>query len=240
MAETVVVRLGLRDFRNFDSVEFRPSPEGLTVVQGDNGAGKSSLLEAIVYASSLQSFRGAPREAIVRQGAVEASVQCDVLAGSRKVEIVIEIVPGRRDRAWHNTQRVPGVRGLLEVLNTTLFTPDDLELVKGGPAGRRDFVDEVLSRSHPRLGADRAALDRVLRHRNALVASTRRSSRFGSGDDPRGLGRSPCPDRGTFGFFPSGRRRRAVALGGGRVRNTRGRGRRIRDAICAFMGGTFK
>jgi DNA replication and repair protein RecF len=169
MDETVVVRLGLHDFRSFEAVEFRPSPEGLTVVQGDNGAGKSSLLEAIVYASTLQSFRGAPREAIVRQGAVEAKVQCDVLAGSRKVEIEIEIVPGRRDRAWQNGQRTPGVRGLLEVLNTTLFTPDDLVLVKGGPAGRRDFVDEVLARSHPRLGADRAALDRVLRHRNALL-----------------------------------------------------------------------
>ncbi len=169
MDETVVVRLELHDFRSFDAVEVRPSPEGLTVVQGDNGAGKSSLLEAIVYASTLQSFRGAPREAIVRQGALNSSICCDVLAGSRKVEIRIEIVPGRRDRAWHNAQRVPGLRGLVEVLNTTLFTPDDLVLVKGGPAGRRDFLDEALTRSHPRLGADRAALDRVLRHRNALL-----------------------------------------------------------------------
>jgi len=169
MDDTVVVRLELHDFRSFDIVEFRPSPDGLTVVQGDNGAGKSSLLEAIVYASTLRSFRGAPREALVRQGTTEARVRCDVLTGSRKVEIEIEILPGRRDRAWHNTQRVPGSRGLLEVLRTTLFTPDDLLLVKGPPAGRRDFVDDVLASAHPRLGADRASLDRVLRHRNALL-----------------------------------------------------------------------
>jgi DNA replication and repair protein RecF len=92
-----------------------------------------------------------------------------VLAGSRKVEIEVEILPGRRDRAWHNGQRVPGTRALLDVLRTTLFTPDDLGLVKGGPAGRRDFLDDVLSTSRPRLGADRAALERVLRHRNALL-----------------------------------------------------------------------
>jgi len=63
---------------------------------------------------------------------------------------------GRRDRAWHNGQRVPGIRGLLEVLRTTLFTPDDLVLIKGAPSGRRDFVDDVLAKSHPRLGADRS------------------------------------------------------------------------------------
>ncbi|MFZ2057879.1 MAG: DNA replication/repair protein RecF [Acidimicrobiales bacterium] len=169
MDETVIVRLELHDFRNFDVVEFHPSPDGLTVIQGENGAGKSSLLEAIVYTSTLQSFRGAPREAIVRQGAAEANVRCDVLAGRRRVEIEIEVLPGRRDRAWHNAQRVPGIRGLLEVLRTTLFTPDDLVLVKGAPSGRRDFVDDVLVKSHPRLGADRAGLDRVLRHRNALL-----------------------------------------------------------------------
>jgi DNA replication and repair protein RecF len=169
MNETAILRLELRDFRNFKAVELRPAVDGLTVIQGENGAGKSSLLEAIVYSSTLQSFRGAPREAIVRQGATEAAVHCDVMAGKRKVEVEVEVVPGRRDRAWHNGQRVPGTRGLLEVLRTTLFTPDDLALVKGSPSGRRDFVDDVLAKSHPRLGADRSGLDRVLRHRNALL-----------------------------------------------------------------------
>jgi DNA replication and repair protein RecF len=169
MDETVITRLGLRDFRNFEAIEFHPSAEGLTVVQGVNGSGKTSLLEAIVYCSTLQSFRGAPREAIVRQGFATARLRCDVLAGSRKVEVEIDIVPGQRDKAWHNAQRVPGTRGLLEVLRTTVFTPDDLVLVKGPPSGRRDFLDDVLATSHPRLGVDRSALERVLRHRNALL-----------------------------------------------------------------------
>ncbi len=169
MNETVVIRLELHDFRNFEAVDFRPSPEGLTVIRGENGAGKSSLLEAIVYSSTLQSFRGAPREVVVRQGAAEANVRCEVLAGKRRVEIEVEILLGRRDRAWHNGQRMPGTRGLLDVLRTTLFTPDDLVLVKGPPSARRDFVDDVLAKSHPRLGADRSGLDRVLRHRNALL-----------------------------------------------------------------------
>ena len=57
MNETVILRLELRDFRNFKAVELRPSVDGLTVIQGENGAGKSSLLEAIVYSSTLQSFK---------------------------------------------------------------------------------------------------------------------------------------------------------------------------------------
>ena len=64
---------------------------------------------------------------------------------------------------------MPGTRGLLEVLRTTLFTPDDLVLVKGAPAGDVTSSTTCSPSRIPRLGADRAALDRVLRHRNALL-----------------------------------------------------------------------
>ncbi len=166
---TSVGRVGVTDFRNLVSVELTPSPDGLTVVRGDNGAGKTSLLESVVYCSTLQSFRRVPKEALVRTGTQAARVRCDVLCGRRRVEVEVEVVPGRRDRVTHNQQKVAGTRPLLEVLRTTLFTPDDLVLVKGGPAERRDLLDDVLAVARPRLGADRAALDRVLRHRNALL-----------------------------------------------------------------------
>lgn len=168
-ASTSVVRLEVTDFRNLARAVLEPSPGGLTVVRGDNGAGKTSLLEAIVYGSVLQSFRRVPKEALIRAGATEAHVRLDVLAGRRPVDVDVTITAGRRDRVTHNAQRVGASRELLEVLRTTLFTPDDLVLVKGGPAERRDLLDEVLAVAHPRLGADRAGLDRVLKHRNALL-----------------------------------------------------------------------
>ena len=236
MDETVVLRLELRDFRNFKTVELRPSPDGLTVVQGDNGAGKSSLLEAIVYASTLQSFRGAPREAIVRQGADGANINCDVLAGTRNVEIAIEIVPGHRDRAWHNTQRVPGVRGLLEVLRTTLFTPDDLVLVKGPPSGRRDFIDQVLLSANPRLGSDRAGLDRVLRHRNALVTPARRPPGLRGRCHARRLGRPDGPARGAPSRLPGGADSVPRPLRRGSLLDSRRGGRTLRDALRPLLG----
>lgn len=146
-----------------------PAPGGLTVVQGANGAGKTSLLEALGYCSLLRSFRGVPREAVIRQGTDQAFVACELRHGARRVDIAVEISPGRRDRAVLNRQRVDGANDLLRTLRTTLFTPDDLDLVKGGPAGRRELLDDAVAMTSARLAADRYELERVLRHRNALL-----------------------------------------------------------------------
>jgi DNA replication and repair protein RecF len=150
-------------------VELSPSPKGLTVIQGDNGSGKTSLLEAIVYCSVLRSFRQVPREALIQAGSSEAHLACNLQVGPRAVDIVVDIEGHRRDRALCNGQRVNGPKVLLEVLRTTLFTPDDLELAKGGPAFRRDLLDGVIESTRPRLAGERANLDRILRQRNTLL-----------------------------------------------------------------------
>jgi DNA replication and repair protein RecF len=127
------------------------------------------LLEALVYCSVMKSFRSVPKEAVVRTGAPQATVRCDLYHGTRFVDIEVTIHLGRRDRAERNQQRVDGARELIEVLRTTLFTPDDLELAKGSPELRRDVLDSVVQATRPRLGAERASLDRILRQRNALL-----------------------------------------------------------------------
>ena len=106
---------------------------------------------------------------MIRNGHDQAAVRCELHTGSRLIEIDVAIHLGRRDRAERNRQRVEGPGPLLEVLRTTLFTPDDLELAKGSPSLRRDILDDVIEATRPRLASDRASLDRILRQRNALL-----------------------------------------------------------------------
>jgi DNA replication and repair protein RecF len=139
------------------------------VVRGDNGAGKTSMLEAIAYASTGRSFRAASREALVRNGSDRALVRLQLDCAGRQVLTEIELAPPRRDRVLVNRQALRRTSDLLESLRVTIFTPDDLELVKGGPAARRDLLDDLLESTDARLAATRRAVERVLRQRNTLL-----------------------------------------------------------------------
>jgi DNA replication and repair protein RecF len=141
----------------------------LTVITGENGSGKTSLLEAIGYVSTLQSFRKSPREALVRNGAKRAYIRASIDVESREHLVEIEITPDRRDVVLHNKQRIARADELLEALTVTVFTPDDLRLVKGGPAERRDYLDDLLEAANPRLAGLRRNLERILRQRTSLL-----------------------------------------------------------------------
>ena len=164
-----VHRLWLTDVRSYASadVEFG---EGLTVIVGPNGTGKTNLLEAVGYLATLGSFRGAPTEAMVRQGASEAVLRAETSHESRQVLIEAEIAgSSRRGRVLVNKQALRRTRDLLGVLRVSVFSPDDLALVKGGPSERRQCLDQALVGLHPRNDALVTELDRILRQRNALL-----------------------------------------------------------------------
>ncbi|MCU0311525.1 MAG: DNA replication/repair protein RecF [Acidimicrobiales bacterium] len=160
--------LWLTDFRSYPSAELELAP-GLTALLGDNGEGKTNLLEAVGYLATLSSFRGAPNEALVRRGAAQAVVRAEGERDGRSLLIEAEITPTGRGRVQVNRQRLARTRDLLGALRVSVFAPDDLELVKGGPAERRRYLDETLVATEPRLDLLRADLERVLRQRNALL-----------------------------------------------------------------------
>jgi len=162
-------RLWLRDFRNYVQADFTPAPTGLTVIRGGNAEGKTNLLEAVGYLATLSSFRHAPTDALVRRGCQEAVVRAEAVAGERDILIEAEISPGRRDRVLVNRQRLQRTRDLLGALRVSVFSPDDLSLVQGGPAERRRYLDEGLVSLHPRHDSLQSEVDRVLRQRGALL-----------------------------------------------------------------------
>ena len=164
-----VTRLWLTDFRNYPSAELEPDPDGLTVIVGSNGEGKTNLLEAIGYLATLSSFRGAPTDALIRQGAASAVVRAEGERDDRSLLIEAELNAGSRDRIQVNRQPLKRARDLLGALRVSVFAPDDLVLVKGGPGERRRFLDDVLVALHPKHDALQRDLDRVLRQRNTLL-----------------------------------------------------------------------
>jgi DNA replication and repair protein RecF len=163
-----VRRLSVRDFRSYAEVELELSP-GVTVISGRNGTGKTNLLEAIGYLATLRSFRGTPNEALTRLGADRAVVRGELIVDTRTVLIETEIVASGRARTLVNKQALKRSRDLAEVVRISVFSPEDLTLVKGGPAERRNWLDDALSAQHPRFGALLDDVERVLKQRNALL-----------------------------------------------------------------------
>ncbi|MEJ5255043.1 MAG: DNA replication/repair protein RecF [Acidimicrobiales bacterium] len=161
-------KLWLTDFRNYERAALDLAP-GLTAVVGDNGQGKSNLIEAIGYLATLSSFRGAPTEALVRSGSDRAIVRAEGERGGRHLLIEAEIVANGRSRVLVNRQRLVRSRDLVGALRVTVFAPDDLVLVKGGPAERRRYLDDALVSLKARNDLLRSDYERIVRQRNALL-----------------------------------------------------------------------
>jgi len=166
----VLVRsLQLVDFRNYAeaSLQFE---SGTTAVVGDNGQGKTNLAEALAYLATLDSFRGAPTEALIRSGADVAIVRAEVRHDDgRELLIEAEITRTGRNRVLVNRQRLARSRELLGVIRVSVFAPDDLTLVKGGPGERRRWADDALVALAVKNDALRLEIDRVLKQRNSLL-----------------------------------------------------------------------
>jgi DNA replication and repair protein RecF len=164
-----LLHLELVDFRVFTQARFDPDPKGTTVLLGPNGTGKTSLLEAIGYLGLGRSLRGSPREAMLRSGADQAILRAELEVGERNLLVEAEINRTGRSRMQINRQAVRSRRDLAEALSVTTFCPDDLGVVQGSPAGRRNLLDDALVIVNPRAGALIEEVDRCLRQRNALL-----------------------------------------------------------------------
>lgn len=162
----------LSDFRNYPEAELELAP-GFTAVVGHNGAGKTNLLEGIAWLATLSSFRGAPVEAMIRQGADSAVLRADAERDGRSLLIEAQLARSGRNRIQLNRQPLRRARDLLGALRVSVFTPDDLVIVKGGPGERRRFLDDALVALQPRNDSLRSEVERVLRQRNALLKQSK-------------------------------------------------------------------
>lgn len=179
-------QLEVTDFRSWEHARLELEP-GISVLIGANGQGKTNLLEALGYLSTLSSHRVASNAPLVRQGAARAVVRAAVVHAGRELTLELEITPGRPNRARINRSPVPRLRDVVGVLRTVLFAPEDLALVRGDPAQRRRFLDELLVLRVPRLAGVQADYEKVLRQRVALLKSAGASRRSSGTADLRTL-----------------------------------------------------
>ena len=176
-----VDHLQLADFRSYLQVDV-PLGSGVTTFVGANGQGKTNLVEAVEYVSTLSSHRVSSEVPLVRFGAERAVVRARVQAGlddPRQLQLEIEITPGKANRARLNRSPLRRSRELIGVLRTVVFSPEDLAIVKGDPSERRRFLDELVVARWPRFAGVRADYDRVLKQRSTLLKSLSGRSRGG-------------------------------------------------------------
>jgi DNA replication and repair protein RecF len=144
---------------------------GRTVFVGPNGYGKTNLVEALWYSSTLSSHRVATDAPLIRIGADRAVVSTIVVNEGRECAVDLEITSGRANKARLNRAPVRRAREVIGVLRAVLFAPEDLALVRGDPADRRRYLDDLATVRRPRIAAVRADYDKVLRQRTALLKS---------------------------------------------------------------------
>jgi DNA replication and repair protein RecF len=176
-----VDHLQLTDFRSYGSVDL-PLEAGVTTFVGANGQGKTNLVEAIEYLSTMSSHRVASEVPLVRSGAARAIVRAGVCAGPddpRRLTLELEINPGKANRARLNRSPLRQAREIIGVLRTVVFSPADIAIVKGDPSERRHFLDDLVVARSPRLAGVRADYERVLRQRNTLLKSISGRTRAG-------------------------------------------------------------
>jgi DNA replication and repair protein RecF len=166
-----VTQLSLSEWRSYPELELALDP-GVSVFEGANGQGKTNLVEAVWYLSTLSSHRVAGDAPLIRQGSDRAVVRARIQAGmedDRALTAEIQLNVGKANRAALNGSPLRRQRDILGSLRSVMFAPEDLGIVKGDPVERRRFIDELATTRWPRLAGVRADYEKALRQRTVLL-----------------------------------------------------------------------
>jgi DNA replication and repair protein RecF len=165
-----VISLTAVDFRSYAFVEINLEP-GVTTFIGSNGQGKTNLVEAISYCSTLSSHRVSQDLPLVKSDQPRAIVRTGVKYLDRTNWLEVEIWPSKTNKAKLNGSDCKKTKEILGILQTITFSPEDLILVKGDPGDKRNFLDELLVQKSSSYAGVKSDYDRVLKQRNALLKS---------------------------------------------------------------------
>ena len=167
-----VTALRAQGFRNLEPLLFEPGPH-FNVIHGDNGAGKSNLLEAIHYLGALRSFRGAKTDDLVALGSERAVLDAAIDGGPAPHKLRIEIGRSQRRRLQLDGKRPRSTSAWYHTVRMVLFHPGDLVLASGSADKRRAFLDRMLEQMDPIYSSTLGSYEKALRSRNRLLKEER-------------------------------------------------------------------
>jgi DNA replication and repair protein RecF len=163
----ILRELRVRQWRNLQAVALQPGPRA-TVLFGQNGQGKTNLIEAVHCLTTFRSFRTAHLGEVVPWDAATAQVEADVTLGSLDRTIALQVTGGRKATSLDG-KPVRRDASALQGLAAVLFVPEDLLLPRAAPAERRRLIDRAIFAGDRTYSTEAVAYERVLRSRNAIL-----------------------------------------------------------------------
>ena len=163
-----VTKLALTNFRSYKNLELEFIP-GPTTFIGNNGSGKTNIAESLIYLAYLSSHRVSQNIPLLSLGSDQAIIRAEIERDNRTLQVDLEINASKANRARLNQNPTKSQREILGALQVIYFSPEDLDLLRGDPSHRRDFLDKLLITRSPRLAGVIADYERVVRQRNTLL-----------------------------------------------------------------------
>ena len=167
-----VKKVRLTNFRNYKTADVELSP-GVNLLFGPNGQGKTNLVEAVNFFASLSSHRVAGHTPLIKQGEQSSIISLDLAHQERELLLEYEINSDSPNRARLNKSPVQKPKDILGYLNSVIFAPEDIDIVKRDPTNRRAFIDQLIVQFTPRMLGVYSDYERVLKQRNTLLKSAR-------------------------------------------------------------------
>lgn len=175
----LVKHLTVGNYRTYEAAEIELEP-GVNLFVGDNGFGKTNLVEAIHYLATLSSHRVAGYVPLIKSEKNQAVIRAKVSHGGRDVLLEAELNRDSKNRVAINRNPSSRIADLLGYVKTVTFAPEDLDIIKKDPSNRRAFIDDLVVQLTPRFSGIYADYERVLKQRNTLLKSARNVGAKGS------------------------------------------------------------
>lgn len=174
-----VKHLTLSHFRNHKNTEIE-FETGVNLLVGPNGQGKTNVVEAIEYVSTLSSHRVAGYQPLIHKDSAGAIIRLKVSHETRDVIVDLELNRDNPNQLRINQSPIPKMRDVLGTVYSVVFAPEDIDIVKRDPSNRRSFIDQLLIQFSPRMAGVISDYERVLKQRNTLLKTARSTGTKGS------------------------------------------------------------